>query len=83
MTVGDIKDDSKFLKFLEDYYVEDSKKKVSLKMNLRTAAAVRQILFDAQKGYTYNEQCVPPRISEVRSVINSIDASISSLIAEE
>lgn len=79
----DIKDDSNFLKFLEDYYVEDSKKKVSLKMNLRTAAAVRQILFEAQRGYTYNEQSVPPRISEIRSVIANIDASISSLISEE
>ena len=25
-------------------------------MDARAAAAVRQVLFDAQKGYTYNEE---------------------------
>jgi len=28
-------------------------KKVTLKMNVRTAAAVRQVLFEAQRGYSY------------------------------
>jgi hypothetical protein len=43
--------------------------KVTIKMDARQAAAVRQILFDAQKGYTYDEQSVPPRIADVREVI--------------
>jgi len=30
-------------------------KQVTIKMDARTAAVVRQVLFDAQKGYTYNE----------------------------
>ena len=41
-------------------------KQVTIKMDTRTAAAVRQVLFDSQKGYTYNEASVPPRISDIR-----------------
>ena len=37
-------------------------KQVTIKMDARTAAAVRQVLFDAQKGYTYDEVSVPPRV---------------------
>ncbi len=49
---------------------------VSVKMNLRSAAAVRQILFEHQKGYTYDETSVPERISDIRSVILEIDNKI-------
>jgi hypothetical protein len=55
-------------------------KQVTIKMDARQAAAVRQILFDAQKGYTYDEVSVPPRISDVRSVIQSLDDSIGSVV---
>jgi hypothetical protein len=37
-------------------------KQVTLKLDARAAAAVRQVLFDAQKGYTYDEVSVPPRV---------------------
>ena len=51
-------------------------------MDARSAAAVRQILFDAQKGYTYDEVSVPPRISDVREVIKQLDESIGSVVGE-
>ena len=55
-------------------------KQVTLKMDARTAAAVRQVLFDAQKGYTYNEVSVPPRVSDIRGVIQDLDSNIGSII---
>lgn len=55
-------------------------KQVTLKMDARCAAAVRQILFDAQKGYTYNEVSVPPRITDIRNVIRDIDDNIGSVL---
>ena len=55
-------------------------KSVSVKMDVRSAAAVRQILFDAQKGYTYNEGSVPPRITDIRSVIVDLDEKISAIV---
>ena len=55
-------------------------KQVTVKMDARAAAAVRQVLFDAQKGYTYDEVSVPPRIADIRSVIQSIDDSIGAVL---
>jgi len=57
-------------------------KQVTIKMDARQAAAVRQILFDAQKGYTYDEVSVPPRIADVREVIQQLDDSIGSVVGE-
>ena len=55
-------------------------KQVTIKMDARSAAAVRQVLFDSQKGYTYDEVSVPPRISDIRSVIQSIDDNIGTIL---
>ena len=55
-------------------------KSVSVKMDVRAAAAVRQILFDAQKGYTYDEDSVPPRITDIRGVIADLDEKIGSAV---
>ena len=52
-------------------------------MDARAAAAVRQVLFEAQKGYTYDEVSVPPRISDIRSVIQSIDDNLGSVLGVE
>jgi hypothetical protein len=56
-------------------------KQVTLKLDARTAAAVRQVLFDSQKGYTYDEASVPPRVVDIRSVIQDLDQSIESIIS--
>lgn len=49
-------------------------------MDARTAAVVRQVLFDSQKGYTYNEVSVPPRVVDIRSVIQDIDDNIGAVL---
>ena len=55
-------------------------KQVTIKMDARTAAAVRQVLFDAQKGYTYDEVSVPPRVSDIRGVIQQLDEGIGAVL---
>jgi hypothetical protein len=55
-------------------------KQVTLKMDARCAAAVRQILFESQKGYTYDEVSVPPRITDIRNVIQDIDDNIGAVL---
>jgi len=55
-------------------------KQVTIKMDARTAAAVRQVLFDSQKGYTYDEASVPPRVVDIRGVILQLDESIVSAL---
>ena len=58
-------------------------KQVTIKMCARTAAAVRQVLFDAQKGYTYDEVSVPPRVSDIRGVIQQLDDNIGAVLEVE
>ncbi len=53
---------------------------ITINMDARTAAAVRQTLFDEQKKYTYDPKCVPPRIIELRNVINDIDEQLEEEI---
>ena len=55
-------------------------KQVTLKVDARAAAAIRQVLFDAQKGYTYDEVSIPPRIVDIRAVIQQLDDSIGAVI---
>ena len=55
-------------------------KQVTLKLDARAAAAVRQVLFDAQKGYTYDVVSVPPRVTDIREVIQQLDDSIGSVV---
>jgi len=55
-------------------------KQVTLKLDARAAAAVRQVLFDAQRGYTYDEVSIPPRIVDIRSVIQQLDENISAVL---
>jgi hypothetical protein len=55
-------------------------KQVTLKLDARAAAAIRQVLFDAQKGYTYDEVSIPPRIVDIRSAIQQLDDNIGSVL---
>jgi hypothetical protein len=55
-------------------------KQVTIKMDVRSAAAVRQLLFEHQRGYTYNEGSVPPRITDIRSVIVDLDEKIGAIV---
>ena len=56
---------------------------VTIEMDLRSAAAVRQVLFDAQKGYTYESTSVPPRITDIRNVIYDLDNKIACALDPE
>ena len=58
-------------------------KQVTVKMDVRSAAAVRQLLFEAQRGYTYDQTSVPPRIIDIRSVILDIDEKIGAVVGQE
>jgi hypothetical protein len=55
-------------------------KQVTIKLDARAAAAVRQVLFDSQKGYTYDEMSVPPRVVDIRNVIQDLDDSIGAVL---
>jgi len=57
-------------------------KQVTVKIDVRSAAAVRQVLFESQKGYTYNELSVPPRIADIRLVIQNIDVEIEKILGQ-
>ena len=54
--------------------------KIKVNLDVRSAAAVRQILFEAQKGYTYDEMSVPPRIVDIRGVIQELDKQIETAV---
>ena len=54
--------------------------KVTIEMDVRSAAAVRQVLFEAQKGYTSDIVSTPPRIFELREVIADLDDAISQVL---
>jgi len=56
-------------------------KKVTIKMDVRSAAAVRQVLFESQKGYGLEH--VPERVVDIRAVIQDIDISIESVLGAE
>ena len=49
---------------------------IELKLDLRTAAAIRQVLYKEQEIYTYDPTCVPPRIVDIRQVITLLDEQI-------
>mgnify|MGYP004366245891 FL=1 len=47
-------------------------------MDVRAAAAVRQSLFMDTKMYTYDPVSVPPRVTDIRSVIQDLDEQIEA-----
>jgi len=49
-----------------------------LEMDVFSAAAVRQVLFESQKGYSYEN--VPARIVSIRQVIVDLDDAISAVV---
>lgn len=49
-------------------------------MDVQSAAEMRQVLFEAQKGYTYDSQSVPSRIFNIREVITDIDDAITKVV---
>ncbi len=56
---------------------------ITLTTNLPIAAAIRQVLFDEQKIYTYDPTCTPDRIVRIREFINQIDEQIEANLPKE
>ncbi len=56
-------------------------KKVTVKLDVRAAAAVRQVLFEAQRGYGL--EYVPERIVDIRSTIQTLDDAISVVVESD
>ena len=51
-------------------------------MDVRSAAAIRQVLFDSQQGYTNDIETTPIRIFEIREVIADLDDAISQIVGD-
>jgi len=56
---------------------------ITLNLDIKTAAAVRHVLFQEQKIYTYDSTCVPLRITEIRNLINDLDEQIEEELKNE
>jgi hypothetical protein len=56
-------------------------KQVTIKMDVRSAAAVRQVLFEHQKGHSY--EFASERITDLRKVIQELDEKIGAVVGEE
>ena len=56
---------------------------ISLNLDVKSAIAIRQVLFDEQKIYTYDPKSVPPRIIEIRNAINDLDEQIEEALKNE
>lgn len=50
--------------------------KMLIEMDMETAKSVREILFESQIGYTYDESITPIRILKIRNVIDDIDSKM-------
>lgn len=54
-------------------------KTVTVNLSTYQAAVVRQVLFEAQKGYTYGPNA-PERVFEIREVITDLDDAITQVV---
>lgn len=54
------------------------KNSVTLELDVRTAAAIRESLFRDTKMYSYDEQSCPQRVNDIRNVIVSLDEQIEA-----
>jgi hypothetical protein len=52
-------------------------KKITLKMDIGTAAAVREVVYQAQKGYS--EEYAPIRVLNLREVLQTLDDQIEDI----
>jgi len=55
---------------------------IKLELDVRAAAAIRQVLYKEQELYTYDPTCIPPRIIDIREVIGTLDTQIESALEE-
>lgn len=55
-------------------------KTVTIELDVVSAATARQILFEAQKGYSY--EYPPQRITVIRDVVKTLDEKIGEVVDE-
>ena len=55
-------------------------KTITITMDVRQAAAVRQSLFTDTKQYTYDPKSTPERVVDIRKVILDIDKNLESTL---
>lgn len=55
-----------------------NRSKIKLNIDIQVAAIVRQVLFESQKGYSY--EFPTTRIEIIREVIRKIDEEIDSIL---
>tara|TARA_B100002019_G_scaffold14562_1_gene11623 strand:+ start:167 stop:346 length:180 start_codon:yes stop_codon:yes gene_type:complete len=55
-------------------------KKVKIELDVLSAATARQILFESQKGYSY--EFPPQRINVIRDVVKLLDEKIEGVVNE-
>lgn len=55
-------------------------KTITITMDVRQAAAVRQSLFTDTKQYTYDPKSTPERVVDIRKVIVDIDENLESTL---
>lgn len=58
-----------------------TRSKIDLKLDIQVAAIIRQVLFESQKGYSY--EFPTTRIEIIREVIRKIDEEIDSILGPE
>jgi hypothetical protein len=56
-------------------------KQVTIELDVRSAAAVRQVLFENQKGHSY--EFPSERINDLRAVIRDLDDKIGAVVGEQ
>jgi len=56
---------------------------ITINIDIKTAAAVRQVLFEAQRDYTYDSTCVPERVINIRETIVELDKQIEEQLKSE
>ena len=55
---------------------------INLNLDVKSAAALRHVLFQEQKVYTYDPASVPSRINEIRNIITDLDEQIEKELKE-
>jgi len=56
-------------------------KLVTIEMDIRSAAEIRQVLYEHQKGHSYD--FASERITNIRRVIIDLDDKIGALVSEQ
>ena len=60
-----------------------SKKTVNLKLSVTAGAALHGMIASEEKLYTTDPKCTPPRIVELRKIMDDIDNQLETILNNE